>query len=283
MGMSLVVATFTSHLMASIVIAVAVDKTLVVVTTKGNMTRFKPTAEQEYCSAEYATGDDLAISAYAGSGKTATLVLLSEQDQDSKIGFIAFNKKIATSAGKKFPRNVDCRTAHSHAYRAVGKNYEDRLNGPKIYAKQHARFLGIRSGLEVGEDMVLSPYHLAVQVQQTVRNFCYSAEQEIDWMHVPYLPGANMSILRPYLVPLARRMWEDKQLMQGQCAYTHDDYFKMWSLSNPRLPYDVVMVDEAQDSNPALMTVVSASARHRRSSSATPTSRSTPGEERSMP
>src|SRR4051812_32783493 len=220
------------------------------------MTDFKPTEEQEFSSTEYATGDDLAISAYAGSGKTATLVLLSEQDQDSKIGFLAFNKKIATAADKKFPRNVQCRTAHSHAYRAVGKNYADRLNGPRIYAKAHARFLGIRSGLEVGEDMVLSPYHLAVQVQNTVKRFCYSAEQEIDWMHVPFMPGADMSILRAYLVPLARKMWDDKQLMAGQCAFTHDDYFKLWSLSNPRLPFDVVQIDEAQDSNPALMSVV---------------------------
>jgi UvrD/REP helicase N-terminal domain/UvrD-like helicase C-terminal domain len=220
------------------------------------MADFRPTEEQEFCSSEYATGDDLVISAYAGSGKTATLSLLSERDQDSKICFLAFNKKIAMAAGRKFPSNVDCRTAHSHAYRAVGRIYEPRLNGPKIYAKQHARFLGIKSGLEVGEDQVLSPYNLAVQVQQTVKNFCYSAEQEIDWMHVPFLVGANMSILRAFCVPLARKMWEDKQLKEGHCAFTHDDYFKLWSLSKPRLPFDVVMVDEAQDSNPALISVV---------------------------
>jgi len=183
---------------------------------------------------------------------------LSEQDPQSDIAFLAFNKSIATDAAKKFPGNVDCKTAHSHAYRAVGKNYSDRLNGQRVYAKQHAQILGIRSALEFGEDTVLSPYNLAAKCAEGVRNFCYSAEQEPDWMHVPYVPGADMAVLRQYLIPFMRKMWDDKQLKQGKCAFTHDDYFKMWSLSNPRLPYDVVMVDEAQDSNPALISVVMA-------------------------
>lgn len=220
------------------------------------MADFPPTAEQEKAREAFATGDDMVMSAYAGSGKTATLGLLAEDVPEDKIGFLAFNKSIATDAAKKFPSNTDCKTAHSHAYRAVGRNYADRLNGARIYAKQHAQILGIRSGLEFSEDVVLSPYHLAVQVQDTVRNFCFSAEKEVDWMHVPFVAGADMKVLRQYIVPLARKMWQDKQQIKGKCAFTHDDYFKIWSLSNPVLPYDAIFVDEAQDSNPALISVV---------------------------
>lgn len=220
---------------------------------------FEPTEEQEVCRKAFATGDDMVISAYAGSGKTATLSLLAEDDGDSRIAFMAFNKSIAQDAGKKFPRNTDCKTAHSHAYRAViGKNqgYADRLNGPRIYAKQHSQMLGIRSSLEFGEDVTLSPYNLAVKVQETVRNFCYSADSEPQWNHVPFVPGADMAELRDFILPLARKMWADKINPKGAMAFTHDDYFKIWSLSNPILPYDVIMVDEAQDSNPALISVV---------------------------
>lgn len=220
------------------------------------MADFPPTEEQQQARDAFATGDDLVISAYAGSGKTATLTLLSEDVPEDRVGFLAFNKSIATDAGKKFPSNTDCKTAHSHAYRAVGKNYQDRLNGPRIYAKAHANILGIRSALEFSEDVVLSPYNLAVKVAETVRNFCFSAEQEPDWMHVPFVPGADMAVLRAYIVPLARKMWADKQMPRGKCAFTHDDYFKIWSLSEPHLPYDAIMVDEAQDSNPALISVV---------------------------
>jgi superfamily I DNA/RNA helicase len=218
--------------------------------------KFAPTPEQEACKDAFATGDDLVISAYAGSGKTATLGLLSEQDPDSQLAFLAFNKSIATDASKKFPRNTDCKTAHSHAYRAVGKDYQHRLNGPRVFAKQHAQILGIRQGVAFGDDLYLSPYNLAAKVAETVRNFCFSDASDIDWMHVPYVPGANMAELRQILIPYARRMWEDKRKLDGRCAFTHDDYFKIWAESEPRLDYDVIMVDEAQDSNPALIKVV---------------------------
>jgi len=225
------------------------------------MTDFEPTEEQEVCRKAFASGDDMVISAYAGSGKTATLSLLAADDKDSRIAFMAFNKSIATDAAKKFPDNTDCKTAHSHAYRAVmmgreGAAYADRLSGPRIYAKQHAQILGIRSGLEFGDDVVLSPYNLAVKVQETVRNFCYSADTEPQWNHVPFVPGADMAELREFILPLARKMWAEKINPNGRVAFTHDDYFKIWSLSQPRLPYDVIMVDEAQDSNPALISVV---------------------------
>jgi hypothetical protein len=37
---------------------------------------------------------------------------------------------------------------------------------------------------------------------------------------------------------------------------THNCYLKMWALTNPRLPVDVVMFDEAQDANPVMAGVV---------------------------
>ena len=38
----------------------------------------------------------------------------------------------------------------------------------------------------------------------------------------------------------------------------HDGYFKLWSLSQLHLDYDFILLDEAQDSNPALLSVLSA-------------------------
>ncbi len=37
---------------------------------------------------------------------------------------------------------------------------------------------------------------------------------------------------------------------------THNCYLKMWSLSGPQLPYDYVLLDEAQDSNPPVSAIV---------------------------
>ena len=44
----------------------------------------------------------------------------------------------------------------------------------------------------------------------------------------------------------------------GNAAFPlgHDGYFKLWSLSKPRLAADYIFLDEAQDSNPALLSVL---------------------------
>lgn len=224
---------------------------------------FKPTDEQEAIIAAFATGDDVLITAYAGSGKTATCRLLAQEDNSSKIALIAYNKSIATDAAATFPRNTICKTSHGFAFGPVGKYYADRLfKGHKSYGGQVAGILSIRGGLEVGDDLVLSSGSLGRMTMEGVRNFCYSDDQEIAWNHVPFVPGADMSIVRQFLLPYIQRAWQDviRTDKQGDgkigIRNFHDIYLKLWALGNPRINADVVMLDEAQDSNPCVSGVL---------------------------
>jgi superfamily I DNA/RNA helicase len=77
---------------------------------------------------------------------------------------------------------------------------------------------------------------------------------------VPKLPGLDdptaIATLRAVVVPLASRAWEDLSDRDGSLRFTHDHYLKMWQLSEPRFPADVVLLDEAQDANPVVQDVV---------------------------
>ena len=74
-----------------------------------------PTAEQQAAVEAFATGQNVVITAGAGTGKTSTLRLLA--DRAGRRGlYVAFNKAIAEEARRSFPSTVQARTAHSLAY-----------------------------------------------------------------------------------------------------------------------------------------------------------------------
>lgn len=56
----------------------------------------------------------------SGTGKTTTLVRYAQQRPHRRFLYISFNKSVAVQANRCFPSNVECRTIHSMAYKAVG-------------------------------------------------------------------------------------------------------------------------------------------------------------------
>lgn len=58
----------------------------------------------------------LKIQACAGSGKTATLCEIARANNNARFLYLAFNKKLAIEATRKFPNNVTSMTTHKLAY-----------------------------------------------------------------------------------------------------------------------------------------------------------------------
>jgi superfamily I DNA/RNA helicase len=48
------------------------------------------------------------------------------------------------------------------------------------------------------------------------------------------------------------------QNLRSPLKLPHDGYLKLWALSKPRLPYDIILLDEAQDTNPLTLELVMA-------------------------
>jgi superfamily I DNA/RNA helicase len=54
----------------------------------------------------------------------------------------------------------------------------------------------------------------------------------------------------------AKRLWKDRIDMLSPVLATHDTYLKLYQLSNPKLNYDILYIDEVQDSNQVMLDIV---------------------------
>lgn len=246
------------------------------------MSDFPPTDEQMEILTAFHTGDDLVIQAAAGAGKTSTLVLIAENMHvpRPKSGlYIAYNKAIADEANDSF-RNlgVTAKTAHSLAYGETGIYYKQRLNRGAPAFPLTMKIMGITSGITVaqsnGDTLKLTAGNLVSMVNDTIGNFCYSAASEVARTHVPRLPGkvdfATRARVTEIVHTAAERAWKDLIIPdtevnadenRGILKFSHDHYLKIWICGGPSVPklgYDVIFFDEAQDANPVLSYLLSA-------------------------
>ena len=87
----------------------------------------KPTVEQLHCIETAKNNQRTKINAIAGAGKTSTLVLMAKEIELPSM-YVAFNRVTASEAASKFPRHVECRTTHSLAYEAFGRDMHHKLS-----------------------------------------------------------------------------------------------------------------------------------------------------------
>ncbi len=214
----------------------------------------KATAEQQAACDVFAAGRDLALVAGAGTGKTSTLILMGAAIRKRGL-YVAFNKAIADDARRRFGPNVVCRTAHSLAFRAVGRGYHERLNAQvRIPAKQTARMLGITRDLPIDSHRI-KVSHQARLVMGMLRRFCYSTDRQVMARHLEPVNGLDapaQEYLARTLLPYAIKAWEDICAHNGALRFEHDHYMKMWAMTDPVLEAGFVLLDEAQDTNPVL-------------------------------
>lgn len=216
-----------------------------------------PTAEQQDIIDAAVGGGHLVVQAGAGTGKTSTLQMVSRARTVPTI-YVAYNKATATDAAARFGSHVQCRTSHSLAFAAVGRKFSHRLNSARQPSWEVAKTMGL-SWLNFSSGKGVSPNHLARITADTVRRFCYSADVTINSGHVPFqngITGSNHTTLADTVVPLAQLYWDDVNSPKGRLPFEHDHYLKIWALTKPILDTEVVMLDEAQDSNPVLSELV---------------------------
>ena len=230
-----------------------------------------PTAEQQRAIDLFLTGKPLAIEAGAGTGKTATLVMLAQAAPNRRGQYVAFNKAIVTDAAGKMPSNVACNTAHSLAFRAVGRYMKHRLDQPRQRSDETARQMGL-TGLTVttdGKAKAMAPGFLAAKVMRAISIFCQTADLAPTTDHVEYIEGidlpnattgrrtySNNDRVRAHIRPFLAAAWKDLMSPNGTLPYKHEHYLKAWQLSDPKIDADFILFDEAQDANPVMLAAV---------------------------
>src|SRR5258705_8891325 len=89
----------------------------------------KPTEEQErIVEAVKGTEENLVINALAGTGKSTTLEMVQNASLQQPILYLAFNKRIAEEAEKKFSSTTTVRTLNSLGHRIWAKTNASKLS-----------------------------------------------------------------------------------------------------------------------------------------------------------
>ncbi|WP_158719330.1 LAGLIDADG family homing endonuclease [Streptomyces sp. NBRC 110035] len=199
---------------------------------------------------------------------SSTLKLIAQSDRRRRMTYVAYNTAIKNDAAKSFPAAVACKTGHGLAF---DPRYGRRLQRPRQTAHEAAQALDVRSVLGVigatptirtdtgGQKAMTFKIIMRVALD-TVTRWCHSADDEITEQHVPQYDGLTKKRARAELVqlafPVARAAWADLENDDSVLNLTHDHYLKMWALSRPTIPTDVVLLDEAQDTNDVLSGVL---------------------------
>ena len=215
-----------------------------------------PTDEQWAILDEFSSGRHCVVEACAGAGKTSTLRMCASQTSRRGI-YAAFNRSIAQEAQRTFSDNVQSSTVHSIAWRAYGNQFDYRMpssDRPRQGGMERKAILGVTETLTLSSGTYLSSARIASLAIDTVKRFCYSADDEVSYSHVPFIKGAedDMSVLREIVWPIARRAWDDICDDHGKLVYTHDYYLKRYCMTRPQLGCDFLLIDEAQDANPVI-------------------------------
>lgn len=223
----------------------------------------KPTEEQQAiidcCPGK---GDVVAVKAFAGTGKTSCLAMFAEAHPDARILYLAYNKAMREDAEKKFPSNTVCKTTHQICWRDFGRYYSNAGKLDNMRKKQIA---------ELMPPSILKYPHKwenIKAIEQTLKNFIYSGDESISTDHIPgwVKPARTASSLykprKPNLndaeiIHYALLLWEmQKDVNNLSAPIAHDGYLKLFQLSKAKLDYDIIVVDEAQDLNPATLAIV---------------------------
>lgn len=188
---------------------------------------------------EQATGPVSRIIAYAGTGKTHTLLAYAERHVKAML-YLAFNTSVKNEAFNKFPKEyVQCLTIHSLAYRAMR---------PKTEVKTYISYFDVRR-------LMGCTLERAVNVVDTVEAYMRSADREITAATCPFRYDIPEDLeIRMQVAASAKQLYE--AMRKGQFPITHGFYLKEYQLTNPTIRTKAIMLDEAQDTNPVMLDIL---------------------------
>lgn len=217
----------------------------------------KLTREQQNCLDVFASvqiGETMGIQAGAGSAKTYTCRAMSKLvTPNTPTLMIVYNSPIAAEMRKQFPSSyVDVMTTHALAYKHIGYRYKSKLNA-RLTPYHVKNLLGVERS--VGR---LSPFSFADATLKTMQNYCVSADTNVCNSHIPVSALNGRADEKAYLAEKIKEstvaLLKAMKDVNSSVPVTHDFYLKLFVLylkaGHIELPYQVVMLDEAQDTTP---------------------------------
>jgi superfamily I DNA/RNA helicase len=227
------------------------------------------TEEQQAAIDLAAKGENFSLVAPAGSGKSATAVGIAAQLKGKRILYVVYNTQAKDDAIAKFQREgitwVDVRTTSALGWRkfayleeGVGEAYQERMKprAKSVSARDVARRVNLQEK-DFGNNVILDGYQQAVLASEAIDNFANSSRTRVSDRDVRLIiAGAeqtSVNAARAYIARLAQALWNRSIMPGSDLRFTMQYAFKLLVEEQRDLGYDVVIIDEAQDSNDATM------------------------------
>ncbi|WFD08225.1 DNA helicase [Malassezia vespertilionis] len=219
------------------------------------------TAEQQrFVDYSVQKTDLVCVQAFAGTGKTRSLLAYARERPMQRFLYITFNAATARSARAQFPPNVDCRTMHAVALRHVTLP-EGQVLGA-LRPRDVVRLL--RNALPDGKSTKdgaqrnekLAPTSVAMYVLRTLDKYMQSTDAAIRAdVHVPKHMTRTTDLRPSAVAESVKELWN--AICAGRTAdgravpCPHDAYVKLLHLRGAAMTafqeYHVLLLDEAQD------------------------------------
>lgn len=231
-------------------------KTLKAISTPHGMSLddFHPDTPEQAQLTNY-KGRKLVVVAFAGTGKTTTLIKYALKNPSLRILYIAYNRAIADESTTKFPSNVVCMTAHSLAYHSLGKEYRHKL-------KNNLRLNDIIDLFNMNR-AAEGVYDAALEIITGLNNFMSSADLKPEIWHLAEF-GQKVSFSlhwkekAKHQIFLVEEVWRSMIDLEADFPMTHDGYLKLYHTTKPNLAlrFGAILLDEAQDTTPVVASLV---------------------------
>lgn len=168
------------------------------------------------------------IQAYAGTGKTTTLYNFSKANLDKHILYLAFNKGLEIEARRgrigNLP-NVKCYTIHSYILEEL-----DRMG-------------------HVDKNNVINEYK-CLEIKKHFRNFSFGRIRSMIHDINRFFQSDNTHPRKAEV----QKLWDF--IRCGKIPYTHDAYIKLYEILQIKMEFDVILLDEAQDSTICMLSIL---------------------------
>jgi superfamily I DNA/RNA helicase len=199
------------------------------------------------------------INAVAGSGKTTTLLAYAASRPGERMLYLAYNRAMAEEVKLKAQQqglaNLRISTLHGMAWQQQGRQLTlgDELNEWQIL--EHYCPPELRHGEEgmllawlLRDLMVfyLNAAHRLVD-DELLHLYCLMNQPQ---PHVMALLQTRSAVVLALLLQMLGDM------KSGKTPAWHDFYLKLFQFSRRPLPYDVILLDEAQDSSAVMLAIL---------------------------
>lgn len=194
------------------------------------------------------------INALAGTGKTSTLIEWCKKRPNLRILYLVFSKALSVEAKQMFKccPNVEVKTTHALAFRVFGTKYKNKLTSSY-------RAIDCMRDLDLQGD-----YDTANSVMALFNQFLSSDSNNIYQFVQDILNATRMSRNKPKINSLAKlceELWNKSCDVNSDVKVIHDFYLKLYEMSKPDLglQYDVMLIDEMQDSSMTIKGLIDSS------------------------